>query len=51
MRESTKVSIIGVGFVGAACAKFILHRGLCNHILLNDIVKGKALDNISEESA
>lgn len=37
-----KVGIIGAGFVGAACAKAMLLRGSCDHIVLNDIVAEKA---------
>lgn len=37
-----KVGIIGAGFVGAACAKAMLLRGSCNHIVLNDIDAAKA---------
>ena len=37
-----KVGIIGAGFVGAACAKAMLLRGSCDHIVLNDILAAKA---------
>jgi L-lactate dehydrogenase len=37
-----KVGIIGAGFVGAACAKAMLLRGSCDHIVLNDINEKKA---------
>ncbi|HTG15766.1 MAG TPA: lactate dehydrogenase, partial [Blastocatellia bacterium] len=37
-----KVGIIGAGFVGAACAKSMLLRGSCDHIILNDIIPEKA---------
>ena len=37
-----KVGIIGAGFVGAACAKAMLLRGSCDHIVLNDIDTAKA---------
>lgn len=37
-----KVGIIGAGFVGAACAKAMLLRGSCDHIVLNDINTAKA---------
>ncbi|MCH7877746.1 MAG: lactate dehydrogenase [candidate division Zixibacteria bacterium] len=37
-----KIGIIGAGFVGAACAKAMLLRGSCEHIVLNDIVTEKA---------
>lgn len=37
-----KVGIVGAGFVGAACAKAMLLRGSCNHIVLNDIIAEKA---------
>lgn len=36
------VGIIGAGFVGAACAKAMLLRGSCDHIVLNDIIAKKA---------
>ena len=36
------VGIIGAGFVGAACAKAMLLRGSCDHIVLHDILTGKA---------
>ena len=37
------VGIVGAGFVGAACAKSMLLRGATERIVLNDIVKKKAL--------
>jgi L-lactate dehydrogenase len=37
-----KVGIVGAGFVGAACAKAMLLRGSCDHIVLNDINAEKA---------
>lgn len=37
-----KVGIIGAGFVGAACAKAMLLRGSCNHVVLNDVLLEKA---------
>jgi L-lactate dehydrogenase len=37
-----KVGIIGAGFVGAACAKAMLLRGSCDHIVLHDVVTAKA---------
>ena len=42
-----KVGVIGAGFVGAACAKAMLLRGSCNHIVLSDInvKKAKGLAN------
>jgi len=40
--ESMKVGIVGAGFVGAACAKAMLLRGSCDHIVLNDINAAKA---------
>jgi L-lactate dehydrogenase len=36
------VGIVGAGFVGAACAKAMLLRGSCDHIVLNDVVAKKA---------
>lgn len=36
------VGIVGAGFVGASCAKALLLRGSCRHIVLNDAVKRKA---------
>ena len=44
----SKVSIIGVGAVGTACAYCLAQKGLVNEIVLLDIVygiaEGKALD-------
>lgn len=37
-----KVGIVGAGFVGAACAKAMLLRGSCDHLVLNDISAEKA---------
>ncbi len=36
------VGIVGAGFVGASCAKAMLLRGSCNHLILNDKVSEKA---------
>jgi L-lactate dehydrogenase len=36
------IGVIGAGFVGAACAKAMLLRGSCDHIILNDIIARKA---------
>jgi len=48
MTNNVSIGIIGTGWVGASVAISILHRGLCNELLLNDmrmeIAEGEARD-------
>lgn len=45
---SSSIGIIGLGWVGASAAISILHRGICNELLLNDnrqgLAEGEAMD-------
>lgn len=40
--DPMKVGVVGAGFVGAACAKSMLLRGSCHHLVLCDRLKRKA---------
>ncbi|MEP2772043.1 MAG: L-lactate dehydrogenase [Fulvivirga sp.] len=48
MGKRTSIGIIGMGWVGSSVAISILQRGLCNHLLINDIngdiAEGEAMD-------
>ncbi len=43
-----KIGIVGMGWVGSSVAISILHKGICQHLLLNDlnkeIAEGEAMD-------
>ncbi|KAL3318575.1 hypothetical protein Ciccas_002761 [Cichlidogyrus casuarinus] len=41
-KQVTKITIVGVGAVGMACANAILLRGVCNKIALIDVMENKA---------
>lgn len=46
--KTTSIGIIGLGWVGASTAISILHKGICNNLLVNDVKKeiaeGEAMD-------
>lgn len=48
MTNNTSIGIIGCGWVGSSTAISILHRGICNELLLNDtksgLAEGEAMD-------
>ena len=48
IRNMTTIGIIGMGWVGSSVAISILHRGLCQKLLINDvkreIAEGEAMD-------
>ena len=39
--KKIKVSIVGIGSVGMACAHSILHAGICGELALVDIFRDK----------
>ncbi|GAB4233098.1 MAG: L-lactate dehydrogenase [Ekhidna sp.] len=40
--KTSKIGIIGMGWVGSSVASSILHRGVCQELLLNDVREGLA---------